>query len=97
MIRLPELSEPVTVKVQKANFGSNTKVEMSLQVKEGNGYADRAAVLDKQTGLTNSNGTDTMELQFNLGTAIGTYRLLFTITNGDHTVQIPYNFIVVKD
>jgi hypothetical protein len=97
MIRLSELSEPVTVKVQKANFGSNTKVEMSLQVKEGNGYADRAAVLDKQTGLTNSNGTDTMELQFNLGTAIGTYRLLFTITNGDHTVEIPYNFLVVKD
>lgn len=97
LIKLSELSEPVTVKVQKANFGQNTKVALTLQVKEGNGYADRAAVLDKQTGLTNGNGTDTVELRFNVGTAIGTYRLLFTVTNGGQTMEIPYNFLVIED
>lgn len=97
LIKLSELSEPVTVKVQKANFGQNTKVALTLQVKEGNGYADRAAVLDKQTGLTNGNGTDTVELRFNVGTAIGTYRLLFTVTNGSQTMEIPYNFLVIED
>jgi len=97
MITLSELSAPVTVEVQKANFASGTKVELTVQVKEGNGYVTRAAVLDKQTGLTNNNGTDTVELVFNVGTAIGTYRLLFTITNGAETMEVPYNFLVLED
>lgn len=96
-IHRSELSVPVTVQVSKADFAPGTKVTLTVQVKEGTGFVDRAAVLDKQSGLTNGNGTDTVTLQFNLGTAIGTYRLLFTITNGAETIEIPYHFLVIED
>ena len=97
MIKLSELSKPVTVGVEKANFTSDTSVVMTVQVKEGNGYANLAAVLDRQTGLDDDNGTDRMTLRFNIGTALGTYRLLFTVKNGTETMEIPYNFLVIED
>ena len=97
LVKLSELSQPITVQVQKANLSATAKVTLTVQVKEGNGYADRAAVLDKQTGLTNGNGTDTVTLQLNVGTAKDTYRLLFTVTDGGQTLQVPYNFLVIED
>ena len=95
IIEKNELGRAVTVKVAKANLSSSASVTMVVQVKEGNGYADRVAVLDSASGLTSSNGENTLTLKFNVGTAPGTYRLLFTVTDGNTVLKIPYNFVVI--
>ena len=95
IIEKNELGRAVTVKVAKANLSSSASVTMVVQVKEGNGYADRVAVLDSVSGLTSSNGENTLTLKFNVGTAPGTYRLLFTVTDGNTVLKIPYNFVVI--
>ena len=95
IIEKGELGQPVTVKVQKANLSGSASVSMVVQVKEGNGYADRVAVLDSMSGLTSANGENKLTLKFNVGTAPGTYRLLFTVTDGNTVLKIPYNFVVI--
>ena len=98
LLELNDLSNPVTVSFKKENAKT---VTIELQKKIGADYVTQTTILESVNGNTMAsqgvftvNGTEAT-IKLSGSTTVGTYRLLFTVSNEYETIEIPYNFVVV--
>ena len=93
-----DLSGTITVTFNKQDA---EKVTVELQKEESAGYVTQTALLESVNGATTAaqgvfsvSGTSA-SLKLSASTEKGTYRLLFKASNGNVTIEVPYNFVVV--
>jgi len=98
LLEINDLSSPVIVSFKKEHTET---VTIELQKKIGEGYVTQTTILESVNGNTMAsqgvftvNGTSAT-IKLSGSTTVGTYRLLFTVSNEYETIEIPYNFVVV--
>lgn len=101
LLEVDDLSNAITVNFNKKN---DDTVTLELQKKVGADYVTQTTILESVNGNTSAdagqgvfnvkNDTEAV-VQLSNSAPVGTYRLLFTISNASETIEVPYNFIIM--
>lgn len=96
-----DLANTVAVSYQMMDV---TELSIEVQIKDAAGYTTQSSVLEAVDGKTDhsmgvfviANRDGTVSLKFSSNMPAGTYRLLFTVTNQNGSIEVPYYFIVTR-
>jgi len=101
LLEVADLSNTITVNFEQRN---STNVTIELQKKVGADYVTETTILEAVNSKTSADAGQGVfkvsgkvaVIKLSSSMEVGTYRLLFTVSNAYESIKVPYNFVVVN-